>query len=686
MGICGTTKKFNYSKPKLNINNPETFYSNGEVGPFINPRTIDIEQKMNSYKDVAYIDILIRNFKNYSGLNCLGFREETVELNEKKEKVSKFANQFTFFSYDQVCRMSVDVSRNIKKLGLTRLQNFPGEGDFEFLGIFARNSCEWLITEIACQLNSITLVTLYNTLGEDAFAHICELTKFSTLAITKDCVKNLLEYHKKFKFPHLKNLILLDYTMKFDEDIKESLKVTNLNLFSFIDIVKKSDESISLIKSNPDTVLTLCFTSGTTGLPKGAKITQRNFGCQVDNVVDIGVNFNSQDRHLSYLPLAHIMEHLMDLAVLAFGGAVGFYSGDTKLLKDDLVALKSSFLLAVPRVLKIFRDKIFDSFDQKNGCQRAIIKGALESKKTNLEENESLSSPIYDGVVFSKVREIFNANWRFILTGSAPLPLELANEMKIIFGCPIIEGYGMTELTGVATVTQYSDVKNGHVGGPVTNSMIKIVDVPEMGYKNGNGELCVKGPIQFTGYFMDKENTSKIIDKDGWLHTGDVCTLLEKEKSFKIIDRVKEIFKLQQGEYIAPTKLEEVYSKSKYVSQMCIYGNSLYTFIIGIVVPNKSKVLEFLLQKGKVEKTEDLSVVKNFLKDKDLVDELISDFEKLAKVAKFNSLEKVKNLIISDIEFTIDNGLLTSTMKMVRKKIEVHFNSELSKIYTDAAK
>ena len=125
-----------------------------------------------------------------------------------------------------------------------------------------------------------------------------------------------------------------------------------------------------------------------------------------------------------------------------------------------------------------------------------------------------------------------------------------------------------------------------------------------MGYTSfGTGELCVKGPILFAGYFNDPENTANIIDKDGWLHTGDVATILDRTNSFKIVDRVKEIFKLQQGEYIAPTKLEAVYSRCQYVSQICVYGNSLQNFIIGIIVPNKPKVLEFLKHGGLPGKT-----------------------------------------------------------------------------------
>ena len=228
-----------------------------------------------------------------------------------------------------------------------------------------------------------------------------------------------------------------------------------------------------------------------------------------------------------------------------------------------------------------------------------MIERALRVKRENYDKNKEINDGFYDKFILGKIHEQFGGKWRFIITGSAPLPLELGIETKLIFGCPIVEGYGMTEVGGASHCTNFQDNENGFAGGPVTPAKIKLVDVPELNYTKDTktndevtpcGEICVKGPVVFSGYFLDKENTGKIFDKEGWIHTGDVGMVSTNQKKFKIIDRIKEIFKLIQGEYIAPSKLEMVYSKSEYVGQICVYGHSIKTYVIAIIIQKRMKL------------------------------------------------------------------------------------------------
>jgi len=289
--------------------------------------------------------------------------------------------------------------------------------------------------------------------------------------------------------------------------------------------------------------------------------------------------------------------------------------------------------------------------------------------------------------VLNKIHNEFGGKWRFIITGSAPLPAELCTDIKVIFGCPIVEAYGMTECCGASHVTRIHDLANGHVGGPVTPIKIKLVDVPELNYTSKSktddhvtpcGEICMKGPVVFPGYFRDPENTKKMIDKDGWLHSGDVGMVYSDQNKFKIIDRVKEIFKLVQGEYIAPSKLESVYSKSDYVGQMCIYGQSVKTYVIAIIVPKKFNVVNFLKEKGILKDGEQ---AEDHYNNPVLLDEVKASLDKLAGAHGLNSLEKVGKIILSPIEFTSENDLLTPTQKIVRRKVENYFRKEIDQIY-----
>jgi long-chain acyl-CoA synthetase len=221
--------------------------------------------------------------------------------------------------------------------------------------------------------------------------------------------------------------------------------------------------------------------------------------------------------------------------------------------------------------------------------------------------------------------------------------------------------------------------------------MIKLVDVPEMNYhslttdSDGNhsptGEICMKGLNMTAGYFRDKKNTALTIDNDGWLHTGDVGRIVYADQGLKIIDRVKEIFKLAQGEYIAPSKLEGAYSLSPYVEQLCIHGDSHHTFVIAIIFPSRLKLKHFLVEKGLLKEDSKLEEVDDFFEKEVLQDELRASFNKIAKEKNFNSLERISKMIIGREMFTLQNGLLTDTMKMKRKSFATVFAKEIEAAY-----
>ena len=253
-----------------------------------------------------------------------------------------------------------------------------------------------------------------------------------------------------------------------------------------------------------------------------------------------------------------------------------------------------------------------------------------------------------------------------------------------MIGVPIVEGWGMTELTGPAFASNYKDLTNITSGGVIRTSLMKLVDIPELGYtkdtiKDGkpcpSGEICIKGPATCIGYYKNPEETNKAFDEEGYLHTGDVGMMFPHYgNGIKIVDRVKEIFKLSQGEYIIPNKLESVYNKSKYVNQILIYGNSMKNNIIGIITLDKKVSSEFL----GLGKEADIN---EMIKSDILKEGIRKDLERLADEAQFNSLEKVKYFILSPEEFTIENQMMTPNLKMVRKKIEEHFKKEINELY-----
>lgn len=318
-----------------------------------------------------------------------------------------------------------------------------------------------------------------------------------------------------------------------------------------------------------------------------------------------------------------------------------------------------------------------------------MLDRAYAAKKANFESTGTLSHGLYDKLVFSKVRAKFGGRIKFFITGSAPLPMEVANDMKIFFSAPIIEAYGMTEMSGALTVTDFFDTENGMAGGVIRTLQMKLLDRKEMNYHSkteldGNisptGEICCRGLNVFKGYFLDEEKTREAFDKDGWLKSGDVGRIVPHNKGLKIIDRVKELFKLSQGEYIAPSKLENAYVKNKFIMQICIYGNSYQSYLIAIICPNRVEVKKFLQESGKIKENEDN--VEDFYEDKDLHAEIKKTFDQLAKSNNFNSLEKPMKYLLGKTDFTVQNEMITPTMKLCRNKIENFYKAELDKLYS----
>jgi long-chain acyl-CoA synthetase len=282
---------------------------------------------------------------------------------------------------------------------------------------------------------------------------------------------------------------------------------------------------------------------------------------------------------------------------------------------------------------------------------------------------------------------MFGNRIRTVLCASAPLRKELADDFKVFLGVPVVEGLGMTELSGSPFCTNYNDYTNFTAGGVNGGARMILKSIPDLGYTINDvidgincpaGEICLKGPVVFHGYYKNDEENKKCFDEEGYFHTGDVGRLFPNYgNGLKIVDRVKEIFKLSQGEYIIPAKLESVYSKSIYVNQIMIYGNSSKNNIIAIVIPDKKKCSEILNVS-----IEDL--IKDN-KNKNLIELILKDFEKLAIEASFNGLEKVKYILIDFEEFTTDNNCLTPTAKIRRKNVEIKFKEKIDKLYDDIA-
>jgi len=326
-------------------------------------------------------------------------------------------------------------------------------------------------------------------------------------------------------------------------------------------------------------------------------------------------------------------------------------------------------------------DKVMSKVTENGGIGKALFDNAFAAKQEGLEEGY-LTHTVWDPLVFSKVQTQLGGRVRMMITGSAPLSDKVMDFLRICFACPVIEGYGQTESTSAATTTLPWDTKCGHVGVPVGSAEIKLVDVPEMDYLTKDnpprGEVCFRGPLSSPGYYKDPQKTAELIDKYGWSHTGDIGMLLPNG-NLKIIDRKKNIFKLSQGEYVAPEKLENVFIQSKWVMQCFIYGDSLKSSVVGIVVPDPEAVKEWAKSQGR--SGDDVPALCN---DPVFVKQVQDDMVTVGKANQLKGFELPSKITLQAEAFSIENDILTPTFKIKRTQAKAKFQPLIDKMYEGA--
>ncbi|KAJ3607519.1 hypothetical protein NHX12_024570 [Muraenolepis orangiensis] len=545
-----------------------------------------------------------------------------------------------------------------------------------FIGIFAQNRPEWIIGELACYTYSMVVVPLYDTLGSEAVAFIIDRADISTVLCDKqNKAETLLQNREKGHTPVLKTIVIMD---AFDAELVTRGAECGVDVLSMADVEELGRNNLQKpILPNPEDLSIICFTSGTTGNPKGAMLTHENVVSDAAAVVksfEATVIPSTQDISISFLPLAHMFERVVQTVLYGAGGRVGFFQGDIRLLPDDMKNLQPTIFPVVPRLLNRVYDKVQSSANTT--FKKWLLNFAVERKYAEVKEGVIRKNSIWDKLLFHKVQESLGGRVRIMVTGAAPISPAVLNFLRAALGCQIYEGYGQTECTAGCTFTMPGDATSGHVGVPVPCNIVKLVDVAEMNYfaSNGEGEVCIKGNNVFKGYLKDPEKTAEALDEDNWLHTGDIGKWLPSGV-LKIIDRKKNIFKLAQGEYIAPEKIENVYIRSELLAQVFVHGDSLQSCLIAIVIPDAENLPGFAKKLGLEGSVEELC------KKPEIKKAVLADLTRLGREAGLKSFEQVKDVHLHPEQFTIENGLLTPTLKAKRAEIKSLFQPHIENLY-----
>ncbi|XP_051834176.1 long-chain-fatty-acid--CoA ligase 6 isoform X2 [Antechinus flavipes] len=570
-----------------------------------------------------------------------------------------------------------EVADRAEFLGSGLLQHECKPSTEQFIGVFAQNRPEWIISELACYTYSMVVVPLYDTLGPGAIRYIINTADIATVICDRpEKAILLLENVERKEIPGLKFIILIE---PFEKDLKERGKKCGVEIQSMKEVEDCGRENHHPpVPPRPEDLSIVCFTSGTTGNPKGAMLTHGNVVADFSGFLKVTESQWSptcEDVHISYLPLAHMFERMVQSVVYCHGGRVGFFQGDIRLLSDDMKALHPTIFPVVPRLLNRMYDKIFSQANTP--LKRWLLEFAAKRKKAEVRSGIIRNDSIWDELFFNKIQASLGGRVRMIVTGAAPASPTVLGFLRAALGCQVYEGYGQTECTAGCTFTTPGDWTSGHVGAPLPCNYIKLIDVEELNYfaSKGEGEICVKGPNVFKGYLKDKEKTDEALDKDGWLHTGDIGKWLPTG-TLKIIDRKKHIFKLAQGEYIAPEKIENIYIRSEPVAQTYVHGDSLQAFLVGIVVPDPEVMPSWAKKKGFDGTYAELC------QDKELKQAIMDDMVRLGKESGLHSFEQVKAIYIHSDMFSVQNGLLTPTLKAKRRELRDYFKKQIEELYS----
>jgi len=507
-------------------------------------------------------DTILKAFE--SGLEKVGENGEFLGIPIKNTKGDVYS--YMYKTYGQVALDAKKFAIFLEQEGL-----LPGEGIF---GIYSANNYQYDVAIIGGYYRNLANCSLYDTLGRQAVKYICKETQMEVILVEDLKKLNILF---SFDSPRLKTVVLMNETSEKIPE-KEGIKVVQWK-----EALSVIGELMTVAPEAGD-LATVIYTSGTAGNPKGVMLTHKALVLTAlgnNKFGMVGQPFTSQDIFFSYLPLAHNFERWAHIMVMAAGGRLAYYGGDTSKMLAELALVRPTFLAVVPRVLNKIYDKINEKLSEPGfiaAFKSMLVRTAMSKKRAYLDQGIVTKDTFWDRYILSVLQAQFGGCVHTMFVGAAPLDPKVKGFIREAMSVYLVEGYGQTENCGATSGHVFANYcqEDGSVGTIAPSGGVKLIDVPEMNYKSkeNKGEICYKGRSLMKGYFKQPEKTAETIDEDGWLHSGDIGEWTYNG-CLRIIDRKKHMFKTQYGEYIAPERLEGILAKSPDVDQLFVYGNTL---------------------------------------------------------------------------------------------------------------
>lgn len=569
---------------------------------------------------------------------------------QKDALVAKINGKWTETSTRSFLDQGMMVSRALISLGIQ-----PGDR----IAMVSNNRPEWNIVDLGILMCGAISVPVYPTIPAKEYEFIFNDSQVKVCFIGDAALLGkVLEI--KDKVPALTHLITFDRL----EGIEHFEPFKNRGLD-----VPTSDVENRKSKIKASDLATLIYTSGTTGNPKGVMLSHDNIVSNLYGCLDrLPVDENS--RAISFLPLCHVYERMV-LYLFMYAGVSIYYAESMETIGDNIREIKPHVFTAVPRLLEKVYDKIIAKGTELTGIKRKLFFWAVElgEKWEPYGKNGmvyELQLAIAGKLIFSKWREALGGSVKAVASGSAALQPRLARIFNAA-GVPVMEGYGLTETSPVVAVNCF-DKKGfmiGTVGRPLNNVQVRIAE---------DGEILIKGPNVMMGYYNRPDLTSEVIDSDGWLHTGDIGELVQKE-FLKITDRKKEIFKTSGGKYVAPQPMENRFKASRFIDQVMVVGENK-KHPAALIVPDLQFASEWCRRKGL-----ECNTYKALAQNEQLKQRIWEEIENFNK--EFGHYEQVKKIELCDAAWTIESGELTPSLKLKRKVILGKYDHLLKKIYEE---
>ena len=616
----------------------------------------------------------------------VGTREILSEENEKQPDGKNFKKwnmgNYCWKSYITVDAMAINFGRGLRELGLNPRNK---------ICIFADTKEEWMIGVLGCFKQNFPVVTLYANLGDDAIIFGINQTEVTHVLTTHDLL------------PKFKNVLCKTSSVKCVVFIEDQIHPTDCTGYksgvyikSFSEVLRLGSKSHA-IEEPPceDDPAIIMYTSGSTGVPKGVVLphealitTIKAFHFAIDNP-------ETGDIYLGYLPLAHILELLAEMTVVCQGIPVGYSSPNTMIdtsskikkgAKGDCAVLRPSCMCAVPLVI----ERIYKGIKENIAKQGVFMESFLAFcyKYKSRYRKLGMTTPIMDALIFKKMRALVGGRVRFLLSGGAPLSLETHDYVRCALSVPLVQGYGLTESCACCTIMDKDENSTGRTGPPLQGVLVRLVDWEEGNYRVSDhpprGEIVIGGGNVATGYFKLPDKTKEDFFKDDsgkrWFRTGDIGEMAS-DGTLKVVDRKKDLVKLDYGEYVSLGKVESELKTLHLVENICVYGDAMTSHCVALIVPNPAKLKAIADRFGLGYET-----FEELCADTKLNQAILKELCEHGRNAGLKRFELPGAITLVKEEWTPDSGLVTSAFKLKRRPIQDFYQKEINFMYGKQSK